>query len=310
MAKNDRQLAERLKDQLRDYRVDGQPLPGIANPAALVTLVEQMVESVHRVDFVKRIRDKKDKISERRIDPKDDMFDPIRAAVWHMERGNIDEAYWIVFLFVACGRNLKTGYDLLRMVYGAFRDQFVWTWAQYNKEEYGFSRWLHERLPAIEKEKARFKFGNHRQYESIRNLDSVLQSYANWVGPERSHIALIASAKAVVGEDPKKLFDYLYKSMGAVDRFGRLGKFDYLTMVSKVGLVDIEPPSAYMTEATGPAMGAQLLFGVQGMGQKSRRKLDELTIALNAELGVGMQVIEDSLCNWQKSPEKFVAFRG
>lgn len=310
MAKNDKQLAERLENQLRDYRLDGLPLPGIANPAALKTLVEQMVESIHRVDFVKRIRDKKDKISERRIHPKDDMFDPIRAAVWHMERGNIDEAYWIVFLFVACGRNLKTGYGLLRMVYGAFRDQFVWSWAQYNSEEYGFSRWLHERLPAIEKEKARFKFGNHRQYESIRNLDSVLQSYANWVGPERSHIALIASAKAAVGDDPKKLFDYLYKSMDAVDRFGRLGKFDYLTMVGKVGLADIEPPSAYMTEATGPAMGAQLLFGVHGMGQKSRKKMDELTIALDAELKVGMQVIEDSLCNWQKSPEKFVAFRG
>ncbi|MDK3021599.1 hypothetical protein QO239_03140 [Cupriavidus taiwanensis] len=310
MAKNDQELAARLEKQLRDYRVDGQPLPGIASPAALTTLVEQLVESIHRVDFVKRIRDKKDKISERRTDPKDDMFDPIRAAVWHAERGNIDEAFWIVFLFVACGRNLKTGYGLLRMVYGAFNDQFVWTWEQYHSVENGFTLWLHDRLPAIEKEKARFKFGNHRQYESIRHLDGVLQSYASWVGPERSHVAMIEAAKAEVGDDPKKLFAHLYKSMDAVDRFGRLGKFDYLTMVSKVGLANIEPPSAYMTDATGPATGAQLLFGVPGMGKKSRKKMDELAIALDCELKVGMQVIEDSLCNWQKSPEEFVAFRG
>ena len=46
------------------------------------------------------------------------------------------------------------------------------------------------------------------------------------------------------------------------------------------------------------------------MGQESRKKMDELAIALDGELKVGMQVIEDSLCNWQKSPEKFVAFRG
>lgn len=310
MAKNDADLAARLEQQLRDYRVDGQPLPGIANAAALSTLVKQMVESVHRVEFVKRIRDKKDKISVRRIDPKDDMFDPIRAAVWHMEEGNIDEAFWIVFLFVVCGRNLSTGYGLLRMVYGAFEDEFIWTWEQFNSEKNGFTLWLHDRLPAIEKEKARFRFGNHRQYESIRHLDGVLQSYADWVGPARSHVAMVDSAKADVGDDPKKLFAHLYKSMVAVDRFGRLGKFDYLTMVGKMGLANIEPPSAYMTEATGPARGAQLLFGVPGMGQKSRRKMDELAIALDRELKVGMQVIEDSLCNWQKSPEMFVAFRG
>jgi len=27
-------------------------------------------------------------------------------------------------------------------------------------------------------------------------------------------------------------------------------------------------------------------------------------------LNVGMQVLEDSLCNWQKSPRQFVHFRG
>ncbi|KUY59278.1 hypothetical protein [Burkholderia sp. RF2-non_BP3] len=224
MAKYDRELAARLEKQLRDYRVDGQPLPGVASPAALTTLVEQMVESVHRVDFVKRIRDKKDKISERRTDPKDDMFEPIRAAVWHMEHGNIDEAFWIVFLFVTCGRNLKTGYGLLRMVYGAFKDQFVWTWEHYNSEKDGFTLWLHDRLPAIEKEKARFKFGNHRQYESISQLDNVLRSYAGWVGPERSHVTMIESMKAVVGNDPRMLFAHLYKTMNAVERFGRLGR--------------------------------------------------------------------------------------
>jgi hypothetical protein len=312
MAKYDRVLAARLDKQLRDYLQDGQPLPGIADPIARTTLVAQMVESVHRVDFVKRIREKKDKISERRADPKDTMFDPVRAAVWHMDRGNVDEAFWIIFLFVCCGRDPKTGYDLMRMIYGAFKDQFVWTWEQYHLEKNAFSLWLHDRLPAMENEKtrARLRFGNHRRYESIKHLDGVLQSYADWVGPEHSHVALIERAKAAVGDDPKALFDYLYKSLDAVARFGRLGKFDYLTMVGKVGLADIAPPSAYMTEATGPARGAQLLFGVPGMGKASRRKMDALTIALDGELQLGMQVIEDSLCNWQKSPAKFVAFRG
>jgi len=312
MAKYDRELAARLDKQLRDCLLDGQPLPGIEDPIARATLVEQIVESVHRVDFVKRIREKKDKISERRTDPKDDMFDPVRAAIWHLDRGNIDEAFWIIFIFVCCGRDPKTGYGLMRMIYGAFNDQFVWTWEQYHLDQNAFSLWLHDRLPAMENEKvkARLRFGNHRRYESIKHFDFILKSYVDWVGPERSHVALLERAKAEVGDDPKVLFGYLYKSMGTVAQFGRLGKFDFLTMVGKTGLADIEPPSAYMIEASGPARGAQLLFGVHGTSKAALRKMDELAIALDDELQLGMQVIEDSLCNWQKSPTKFVAFRG
>jgi hypothetical protein len=33
-------------------------------------------------------------------------------------------------------------------------------------------------------------------------------------------------------------------------------------------------------------------------------------VKLGDALGVGMQVMEDSLCNWQKSPEAYVPFRG
>jgi hypothetical protein len=31
---------------------------------------------------------------------------------------------------------------------------------------------------------------------------------------------------------------------------------------------------------------------------------------LEADLGVGMQAMEDALCNWQKSPRRFVHFKG
>jgi hypothetical protein len=31
---------------------------------------------------------------------------------------------------------------------------------------------------------------------------------------------------------------------------------------------------------------------------------------LDERLHVGMQVLEDALCNWQKSPAQFVSFRG
>jgi hypothetical protein len=303
-------LSAKLEQQLKNYRVDGKPLPGIPSQAELTALVAQMVDSVARIDYVKRIA-KRD-ISARRLDPKDAaMFDPLRAAIHHMRTGNEDEAFWLVFLFVHCGKHLTTDYGLLSMVYGAFNDQFTWTWDKFSKNPNNFSMWLHQHLDDIKKQRADFKFGNHRKYESLDQLDVVLKSYADWVGPNRSHKDLVDAAKAKVGGDPKKMFDYLYWSMNAVHRFGRTAKFDFLTMVGKIGLADLEPPSAYMVHGTGPVRGARLLFsGAVDNESLSKKKLDELSVELDKTLGVGMQVIEDSFCNWQKSPTKYLAFRG
>lgn len=98
--------------------------------------------------------------------------------------------------------------------------------------------------------------------------------------------------------------------MGAVKRFGRTGKFDYLTMIAKVGISTIVADSTYMAEATGPLRGARLLFGGATSANISAAELEKKIQQLDAVLGVGMQVLEDALCNWQKSPGHFVKFRG
>jgi hypothetical protein len=302
-------LTKKLNAILAKYRLDGKVLPGISTAEEREALVAQIVDSVARIDYVKAIASRP--ISPKRLDPKNaEMFDPIRAAIQHMRNGNIDEAFWLVFLFVLCGKHLKKGYGLLRMVYGAYNDKFTWTWEKFSKNPNQFSLWLHQHIEDIEAQKQDFPFGNHRKYESRGKLDIVLKSYAAWIGPKRSHAAFIANAKADAGDDPKKLFSYLYKKM-KVQQFGRAGKFDYLTMIGKVGLVEIEPPSAYIVHATGPERGARLLFsGAVDNMSYSKKRLDELAIELDKTLGVGMQVIEDSLCNWQKSPAKYKPFRG
>ncbi|MBC8723467.1 hypothetical protein F6X37_18305 [Paraburkholderia sp. 31.1] len=305
-------LTKKLDAILSAYRLDGKVLPGISKVEEREALVAQIVDSVARIDYVKLIA--KRPISLMRLDPKNaEMFDPLRAAIHHMRNGNVDEAFWLVFLFVVCGKHLTKGYGLLRMVYGAYNDKFTWTWEKFSKNPGQFTLWLHQHLDDIEAQKQDFPFGNHRKYESRRELDIVLKSYAEWIGPKRSHAAFIADAKAKAksGNDPKKLFDYLYKKMKAVKQFGRAGKFDYLTMIGKVGLIDIEPPSAYMVGATGPERGARLLFsGAVDNKTYSKKELDVLAIQLGNALGVGMQVIEDSICNWQKSPAKYEPFRG
>lgn len=93
--------------------------------------------------------------------------------------------------------------------------------------------------------------------------------------------------------------------MRAVARFGRTARFDYLTMLGKLGLAAIEPAFAYLENSTGPIRGARLLFGADETAAIPERWLVEL----DAKLSVGMQVLEDALCNWQKSPARFVPFR-
>ena len=59
-----------------------------------------------------------------------------------------------------------------------------------------------------------------------------------------------------------------------------------------------------------PFASARLLFTGDEMTSIGPADLDAWLIALDSDLDVGMQVLEDALCNWQKSPREFVPFRG
>ena len=95
-----------------------------------------------------------------------------------------------------------------------------------------------------------------------------------------------------------------------VPRFGRLARFDYLALIGRYGVAPIEPGSAYLQGATGPTRGARLLIEGRADGRTRLAELQRRLDLLDADLGVGMQAMEDGLCNWQKSPGAFVHFRG
>ena len=65
-----------------------------------------------------------------------------------------------------------------------------------------------------------------------------------------------------------------------------------------------------MNEATGPKRGARLLFDGQIDSNTGARILEARVAELERHLGVGMQVMEDAMCNWQKSPNRYIPFRG
>jgi hypothetical protein len=311
----DRVEAERIDAVLTDFDRNALPLEGIADPQRRSVFLGQFMESIHRIKYISRGILTRD-ISPQRADPNCDLFDPLKAAAIHARNGEHDEACWMTFLFTHFGKNLRTGYRLVRDIYGSMGSGLIWTWGRISTDPETFRGWLNDSVNALRSDGIERHFGNHRKYVSLDpfapgGTGQAIVTYVQWVSPYQSHRRLFADALHNAGNDPRRAFDYLYRSMDAVASFGRTGKVDYLCMLAKLDLAEIEPGSTYMSGATGPLTGARLLFGRHAVGA-TPRQLDKWLVNLEAALGVemGMQILEDALCNWQKSPDAFVAFRG
>ena len=310
----DRARAARLSEGFIVHDAQVRPLPGIWPLGQLACLVEQLVESRRRIEFIHHIRDGQH--DPRRMDPATPLFDPLRASVLLHRQGETDEAYWLVFLAVHFGKHARDGWRLARDVYGRLGGPGLWDWARTSTDPAAFRAWLAANAVTLKGgDGVPRRFSNHRKYESLdphsaMGTGAVMTSYVAWVGPPRTHQEMIREAHKAVGQNPREVFDHLYRSMGSVRRFGRLARFDYLTMLDKLGMAPIEPGSAYLGEATGPLRGARLLFAGDPDTALGGKVLDAYLAALDEHLGVGMQALEDALCNWQKSPARFVSFRG
>lgn len=311
--RNDKIEFQRLKELLRKFSQTRYSLPGIETEADCNSFCRQIISSLHRIGYIHLIR-KRD-ISSLRANPQSELFDPIKAAIFHHRNGDMEESFWLVFLSIHFGMHSKDGWRLTRDIYGRLGNKTYWNWKNISSNINDFRNWLGENQNNLSNDGISRRFGNHRKYESLNawsnaGTGSVVESYVAWVETFGSHQKLILNAKKEVGENPGLMFDHLYQSMRDVQRFGRLGRFDYLTMIGKLGLAEIEPRSLYMQGATGPMRGAKLLLGGNLPIDISICEFDRRLVELGDYLNVGTQVMEDSLCNWQKRPDLFIPFRG
>jgi hypothetical protein len=299
-------LAIRLSKALASFAAQHRPLPGIECVAAQDTLAMQMVASVRRLEYTEILLKRPNSVASG--DPANVLFDPERAAILQMEAGRMDEAVWFIFLATHFGKHPRHGWRMLRDVYSG-PEGMPWNWARVSKSPADFRAWLTMRSSDIGG-----SFGNHRKYESINGdrpsgTGAAVESYVAWIGPSVSHQQRFAQLVHESGNDPHAIFEHFYRHM-TVARFGRLGKFDFLCLLGRLGLAPISPGRAYLKGASGPLRGARLLFGGDPETPLQESLLEEHLIALDRDLQVGMQVMEDSLCNWQKSPTKFIHFKG
>ncbi|WP_137939909.1 hypothetical protein [Chitinivorax sp. B] len=312
MREKDIARAHQLEAALLSFHQENQALPGIVPVDNRLALVEQLLDSIRRVQYVQVIREKAH--SPLRIDAASEMFDPLKAAAIHSAQGNAEEACWLVFLATHFGKHRSAGWRLVRDVYGALGTGRPWSWVRISADPNGLSQWLGANYQQLTGDGIPRHFGNHRKYETLRptsekGTGAVVASYVDWVQQYGSHQQLFQAAMDETGANSHTAFRWLYDSMSVL-RFGRTAKFDYLTMLTKLQLAPIVADSAYLIGATGPLRGARLLFGGSTRAALTVPALDGWLVELAQVLEIGMQEMEDALCNWQKTPNQFVRFRG
>ena len=305
----DRDEAGRLREVLGALRTGADALRGLPDDDHLDVLVAHLIESQRRTRYIERVMHMP--LSPAALDGASGGFDPLKGAMLKLRAGDHDEACWLVLLSVHFGRHRRAGWQLVGDFYTRLCDGERWDWPSTSADVIAMRGWLDVNFSDLRSRGGRF--GNHRKYESLNAWDPtgtghVLATYVDWVGGG-SH----ADRFADIGPPTmtaQQRFAVVYSSLDPVGRFGRTARFDFLNMLGKLGLVDVEADSAHLSGATGPLAGARLLLDGSRASASRAAALEARLAPVQRALGVPFDVIEDALCNWQKSPVDFVPFRG
>lgn len=304
----DRQEADRLRDVLVHLQSEGV-LPGLADDDAREVLVAQLIESERRSRYISQLR--RMKLSPAALTGRGGSFDPLKGAILKSRLGDHDEACWLVLISVHFGRNRNTGWQLAGDFYNQLDQGARWDWATTSGDVIGMRGWLDANLSALRSRGGHF--GNHRKYQSLDPWTStgtgqVLSSYVDWVGTG-THMERFADVtKSAVSAQER--FAATCRSVAAVTGFGRVAQFDYVAMLGKMGLADVEADCAHLAGATGPLAGARLLLDGTESSTSRPADLEVRLSPVQQALKISFDVLEDAICNWQKSPRAFVPFRG
>lgn len=311
MRKNYIAAAAKIKNSLENYESQFGKLPGVSSDDARDTLINQIIDSQRRNNYIELLRTRQ--LDPESANPHTPAFHPLKAAILQQRSGDLDEAIWMVFLYTHFGMHKVGGWRYAREVYGRLGSTPIWTWTAISTDVTGFRFWLHDNQQELKSKPGMQGFGNHRKYESLdawsdSGTGAVIQSYVNWVLASGGHEVLFVKNLSNLNSDDA--FDTLYKSMQAVHRFGRTARFDFLSTLEKLHLAPIHPPHSYIVGATGPLRGSRLLFTGDPYAGGTGKELQSKLAALSQATGITPDVVEDAICNWQKSPTKFISFQG
>lgn len=287
---------EYMDTELENFHNQIHELYVVKNPSTVDAFIKQLSDSINRVKYFERISSRE--ISSNRANPSSSLFDPLKA-ILYLKEIDFDEACWLAFLTIHFGESKNSNWKLTKTFYSGHNLGKLFAYSSIKNDIGLVQSWV----DSVSNDKTlKLKFGNHRKYESLKNLPYVISSYYSWVDSNGGHENLFKN-NAIT--DSKELFKELYEKITII-RFGRLAKFDYLSLLYKTKIANILADCCYIKGSTGPSSGAKKMFGAN----YSDSELDSIAMKLADHLNIGYQEMEDALCNWQKSPEVYKPFRG
>jgi hypothetical protein len=195
MPPRDKTAAKQLATALRRFEKKTRRLPGISGLTERRVFLEQLFESIHRVQYVQRGVLKRP-LDARRADPASDLFDPIKGAASLAKEGDHDEACWLVFLSVHFGKHRRHGWRLARDVYGRLGAKCRWDWGRTSANPASFRQCLRDMQAELRKEGSGRLFGNHRKYQTLDadKSNGTGSAFVTYVFPSgRPHLAARAT---------------------------------------------------------------------------------------------------------------------
>ncbi len=154
---------------------------------------------------------------------------------------------------------------------------------------------------------AESNFSNHRKYtkKALDGEGGVLNSMEYFLD-NMDHFTHANSVE----------FDFIYKRALLIPNFGRMAAFDFTASLSKCNLNVDAPVSMYHQSSTGPLRALKhilILSGAESTNRKAQVELGDKLLQWfinNSDIPMIAQVIEDAICNWQKSPTRHVKYFG
>jgi hypothetical protein len=269
--------------------------------------IDQIIHSLRRTHYIDTIKQRD--ISEARIYPNNNQFDPLKASIFHFKNKNIDEAIWLIYLSTFFGKNIDSGWNLLRLVY--LGDNSQWTFENISNNFKEFSKWYKESWKEISSTNSKKnKFGNHRKYSTLdpeKKLNPIdcFEDYIDKVGVNHESLFNFIEENSKIKKVSKFSLIYKYSNYKG---FGRMSKFDFSSMICKIGVIESEIDRAFINKSTGPLSGLKDLLDNQNIKpQEAELVFNKINDLLDLGPFRG-QVLEDAICNWQKSPNKFKKF--
>lgn len=302
----------KLAEEIRNYLQDKQ-LSANLSDISYEILALQLLDSIEQEKEIKALVNsdigKSDNAEWAYGNPYSPHFDPIKAIV-SLKETDFDEACWLVFLLIYTDDSTTRDWAFVRQLYSGIgfdlgrqksdSKPYRLTWERLNQSPNLQIQQLESLSNHLAQLTPKPKFGHHRAYESLAQLPAVFSSYIGFINAQGGHQALFKPSHADI--DKHDYFQALYSLVRQhIYRFGRLSTFEYLCLLGKLGLADVEPDCCYIAEASGPKQGAKLLFGLL-----SNEQLEAHAVGLADYLEIGYQSVEAGLCHWQKSPNRYI----